>query len=99
MKSTTSFIAAAIAGVFAAGAIVAHAAPLGSTTAAEEKESCKGKEGCKGKEKKEDKKEGTVLLDGADKDKESCKGKDSCKGKEGCKGKEKKEDKKDGTIL
>ena len=67
MKSTTSFIAAAIAGVFAAGAIVSHAAPLGSTTAAEEKESCKGKdsckgkEGCKGKEKKEDKKDGTIL--------------------------------------
>ncbi|OYV01713.1 MAG: hypothetical protein CFE26_22680, partial [Verrucomicrobiales bacterium VVV1] len=70
MKSTTSLIAAAIAGVFAAGAVATHAAPLNVAAAAEEKEKegCpakgkdKDKEGCPAK-KKEEKKEGTVLAE------------------------------------
>lgn len=96
MKSTTSLIAAAIAGVFAAGAVATHAAPL-TVVAAEEKE----KEGCpaKGKDKDKEgcpakKKEGTVLAE--EKEKEGCPAKD--KGKEGCPAK-KKEEKKEGTIL
>lgn len=99
MKSQSTFIAAAIAGVFAAGTIASQAAPVaGAVTAeeAKEKEGCPGKdkdkEGCPGKKKEE--KKGTVLLAEKAKDKEGCPGKD----KEGCPGK-KKEEKKEGTIL
>jgi hypothetical protein len=97
MKSQSSFIAAAIAGVFAAGTIASQATPVAGVVTAEEakeKEGCPGKdkEGCPGKKKEE--KKGTVLLAEKDKDKEGCPGKD----KEGCPGK-KKEEKKEGTIL
>ena len=55
MKSTNALVAAALAGVFAAGTTVTYAAQsLGSPVAAEkEKDKCDGKDGCKGKEKKE----------------------------------------------
>ena len=97
MKSTNALVAAALAGVFAAGTTVSHASQtLGTPVAAEkEKDKCDGKDGCKGKEKKEkeEKKEGTLSIsNGADKDKDKCDGKDGCKGKD-------KEKKKDGEIL
>ena len=87
MKLDQSLIAAALAGLFAAGTVTANPTfQAGDVTAAEkEKDSCKGKEGCPGKEKKE----GTFSSE------EKAKDKDSCKGKDGCSGKEKKE----GTIL
>ena len=57
MKSTQTLIAAAIAGVFAAGTALSTAAPASfHNLPAEEKEDCKGKDGCKGKKKEEEKK-------------------------------------------
>lgn len=101
MKTTNALVAAALAGVFAAGTTATKAAQLfGSPTAAEtEKEKCDGKDKdkCTGKDKdkcpaKEKEKAGTNVSNEAEKDKE----KDKCDGKDGCPGKEKK---KAGTIL
>jgi hypothetical protein len=102
MKSTNALVAAALAGVFAAGTAVTHASPsTGAPIAAEkEKDKCDGKDGCKGKDKKEkkekkeeEKKDDTLAIsNGAEKDKE----KDKCDGKEK---KKEKEEKKDGEIL
>ncbi len=60
----TSIIAAAVAGIFAAGTVAPMAATLGGTKVAAEKDSCSGKkkdkdscsgkDGCSGKEKKKD---------------------------------------------
>lgn len=66
MKTTNALVAAALAGVFAAGTTAVHAAPLmGSPLAAEkEKDDCPGKKKDKDKDKcpaKEEKKEGTIL--------------------------------------
>lgn len=91
MKTTNALVAAALAGVFAAGTTVSQASQLlGSPVAAEkEKDDCPGKDKDKKKEG-EEKKEGTFVT-GKDKDKEDCPGKDKEK-KEG-------EEKKEGTIL
>ena len=94
MKTTNALVAAALAGVFAAGTALTHASNIqGSPVAAEtEKEKCPGKdkEKCPGKDKK---KEGTFSVNNeAEKEKEKCPGKD----KEKCPGKDKK---KEGTIL
>ena len=65
MKSTNALVAAALAGVFAAGTTATQASNIqGSPVAAEtEKEKCPGKEKekekCPGKDK--EKKEGTIL--------------------------------------
>ena len=63
MKTTNALVAAALAGVFAAGTTVSQASPLiGSPIAAEkEKDDCpaKDKEKCPAKDK--DKEEGAIL--------------------------------------
>ena len=98
MKSTQTLIAAAIAGVFAAGTALSTAAPASShNLPAEEKEGCKGKDGCKGKKKDEAKKEEAKLAYFAAEEKEGCKGKDGCKGKK--KDGDKKEEEKKAAIL
>lgn len=99
MKSTNALVAAALAGVFAAGTTVSQASQLlGTPVAAEkEKDKCDGKDGCPGKDK-EKKKEGTLSIsisNETEKEKDKCSGKDGCKGKD----KEKKEEKKEGEIL
>lgn len=89
MKTTNALVAAALAGVFAAGTTAVHAAPLmGSPLAAEkEKDDCPGKKKDKDKDKdKEEKKEGTFSAE-TDKEKDKCPSKDKDK------------DKKEGTIL
>ena len=91
MKTTNALVAAALAGVFAAGTTAVHAAPLmGSPLAAEkEKDDCPGKKKDKDKDKdKEEKKEGTFSAE-TDKEKDKCPSKD----------KDKDKDKKEGTIL
>ena len=92
MKSTNALVAAALAGVFAAGTTVSQASQsIVSPVAAEkEKDDCPGKdkEKCPGKDKKED-----TVIAGKDKDKDKCPGKD----KDKCPGKDKEE--KDDTIL
>ena len=87
MKTTNALVAAALAGVFAAGTTAVHAAPLmGSPLAAEkEKDDCPGKKKDKDKDK-EEKKEGTFSAE-TDKEKDKCPSKDKDK------------DKKEGTIL
>ena len=95
MKTTNALMAAALAGVFAAGTTASHAVTLKhSPVAADaEKDKCSGKDGCKGKKEKKEKEEGTfnaatlaaVTADEAEKDK--------CSGKDGCKGKDKDKDK------
>jgi hypothetical protein len=89
MKTTNALVAAALAGVFAAGTTVSKASQLlGSPVAAEkEKDDCPGKDKDKKKEGDE-KKEGTVVTG---KDKDDCPSKD--------KGKKEGEEKKEGTIL
>lgn len=89
MKTTNALVAAALAGVFAAGTTAVHAAPLmGSPLAAEkEKDDCPGKKKDKDKDK-EEKKEGTFSAE-TDKEKDKCPSKD----------KDKDKDKKEGTIL
>ena len=91
MKTTNALVAAALAGVFAAGTTAVHAAPLmGSPLAAEkEKDDCPGKKKDKDKDK-EEKKEGTFSAE-TDKEKDKCPSKD--------KDKDKDKDKKEGTIL
>lgn len=101
MKTTNALMAAALAGVFAAGTTVSHAVTLkGSAVSADAdkekdkcsgKDGCKGKDSCKGKEKKE-KEEKMTLSAVTEADKDKCSGKDGCKGKD-----KKKEDK--GEIL
>lgn len=61
MKTTNALVAAALAGVFAAGTTVSQASQLlGSPVAAEkEKDDCPGKD--KDKKEGEEKKEGTIL--------------------------------------
>ncbi|MEO7101446.1 MAG: hypothetical protein ABI162_18995 [Luteolibacter sp.] len=88
MKLDQSLIAAALAGLFAAGTVSANPTfqVEGVTAAEKEKDSCKGKDGCSGKDK--EKKEGTFSNEEKSKDKDSCKGKDGCSGKD----KEKKAD-------
>jgi hypothetical protein len=102
MKTTNALVAAALAGVFAAGTTVSHAVTLKNSPVAadtdKEKDKCSGKDGCKGKEKKEEEKTAlaSVLSYTAEADKE----KDKCSGKDGCKGKDKKkEEEKKGEIL
>ena len=94
MKTTNALMAAALAGVFAAGTTLAQASPLiGAAVAAEkEKDDCpaKDKEKCPAKDK--EKKEGTFANE---KEKDDCPGKD--KDKEKCPSKEK--EKKEGAIL
>jgi len=51
----TAVLAAAIAGVFAAGTVASKAITLTNTKPAAEKDSCSGKDGCQGKDKKKDK--------------------------------------------
>ena len=86
-----TFAAAALAGLFAAGAAVAaQNSTAAGTVISGEKEKCNGKDGCDGKEKKE--LSGTVVAE----EKDKCSGKDGCKGKDGCDGKDKK---KEGEIL
>jgi uncharacterized membrane protein len=68
MKTTNALVAAALAGVFAAGTTVSQAAPSIGAPVASEKE----KEDCPGKEKEKDKKKdsGTSISAEADKDKD-----------------------------
>lgn len=85
MKTTNALVAAALAGVFAAGTTVSQASELLNTPVAADKE----KDDCPGKDKKKDgeeKKDG-ALIAGKDKDKDDCPGKD----KEKKEGEEKKE--------
>lgn len=112
MKSTNALVAAALAGVFAAGTTVSHAASIAAPSVTAEKDKCNGKDACPGKDKK--KEEGTITMlaktAAAAADKDKCDGKDGCKGKDkakdkdkcsskdGCKGKDK-EKSKDGEIL
>lgn len=90
MKTTNALVAAALAGVFAAGTTVSQASQLlGSPVAAEkEKDDCPGKDKDKDKDKcpGKEKKEGTVVNE---KEKDACPGKDKDKDKE----------KKEGEIL
>lgn len=101
MKTTNALMAAALAGVFAAGTTASHANSLTGSpvTADAEKDKCSGKDGCKGKDSckgKEEKKEDTISasVTAAEAEKDKCTGKekDKCSGKDGCPGKEKKED-------
>ncbi len=99
MKTTNALMAAALAGVFAAGTTVSQAitgAPV--TEEKKEKEDCpaKDKDKCPAKDKK---KEGTVTAE--KKEKEDCPGKDKDKDKDKdkCPSKDKEKDKKEGTIL
>jgi hypothetical protein len=99
MKTTNALVAAALAGVFAAGTTVSQASPsTGMPVAAEkEKDDCPGKDKDKEKDKcpaKEEKKEGTISAEEKEKEKDDCPGKD----KEKCPGKDK-EEKKDEAIL
>lgn len=67
----STFAAAAVAGLFAAGtamATIPTSADATTSAISGEKEKCTGKDGCKGKDK--------------EKDKEKCSGKDGCKGKD-----------------
>ncbi len=90
MKTTNALVAAALAGVFAAGTTVTEASQLlGSPVAAEkEKDDCPGKDKDKDKCPGKEKKEGTLITG---KDKDECPGKDKEK-KEG-------EEKKESEIL
>ena len=90
MKATNALVAAAFAGVFAAGTAVANTAPQNDFTvvAGKDKDDCPGKDGCPGKDKEKKKEEGTIV---AGKDKDDCPGKDGCSGK--------KKEKEEGTIL
>ncbi len=99
MKSTNALVAAALAGVFAAGTTLSNAAQsLGTPLpAAAEKDKCDGKDSCPGKDKQK-KEEGTSTLStsvtemekdkctGKDKDKCTGKDKDKCTGKDKMKG-------------
>ncbi len=64
----SAVLAAAIAGVFAAGTVASKAITLSNTKPAAEKDSCSGKDGCQGKDKKKDK----DSCSGKKKDKDSC---------------------------
>lgn len=103
MKTTNALVAAALAGVFAAGTTITHAAQsMGNPAAAEkEKDDCPGKDKDKDKDKCDAKEKKGTFTNEAEKDKcdskEKKKDKDTCDGKDGCSGKKK--EKKEGTIL
>jgi hypothetical protein len=98
MKTTNALVAAALAGVFAAGTTLTQASqPVGAPVAAEkEKDDCPGKDKdkCPAKEKKE-------LTYSNEKEKDDCPGKDKdkcpSKDKDKCPSKDK--EKKEGAIL
>ena len=64
MKTSNALVAAALAGVFAAGATIATAAPTAdvSVVTGNDQDKCPDKDQCPDKDKKEEeKKEGTIL--------------------------------------
>lgn len=84
MKKSTAgaAVAAAVAGLFIAGNVMAEAAKGGSAAPAPtevKKVMCSGVNSCKGK--------GECAAKGSCKGKGGCGGKDGCKGKNSCKGK------------
>ncbi len=86
MKTSNALVAAALAGLIAAGTTPIKAAQIfgGSTVSETDKDKCNGKE----------EKAAANVSNEAEKDKD--KEKDKCDGKDGCPGKDKK---KEGTIL
>lgn len=94
MKLTNKTLAAAaLAGLFAAGAATAALTPVNA-----EKEKCSGKDGCDGKKKdtiasvfaEKEKCAGKDGCEGKEKKDEKKDDKEKCSGKDGCSGKEKK---------
>ncbi|MES2660839.1 MAG: hypothetical protein V4689_19595 [Verrucomicrobiota bacterium] len=94
MKTTNALVAAALAGVFAAGTTLAQNSQVTGSPVAEEKEKddCPGKDKdkdkCPSKDKEKEKKDDTIF---------NGKEKDDCPGKD--KDKDKDEEEKEGEIL